>query len=194
MVVGPSGTGKSTLVRRLARELNMHEALSHTTRPRRPDETDGVDYRFITPDVFQAQLAANQFVESVCYADNYYGISRSEIEPFLTNHDQDVIIIVEGHGAEQLLRTYPCESRIVYLLPPSLDILKQRLRNRGTSEELVARRLHPDHLRRELQYVKLAHYYIGAWQQPDLIYARVRQLIVNAREVDSPIPPLFLYH
>lgn len=133
IISSPSGAGKSTLVNRLFKELApvhpMKFSISHTTRQPRPGETDGVEYHFTTVENFRKMIDDNGFLEWAKVFDNYYGTSRSAVEENLKN-GTDVFLDIDWQGARQIRAKFP-ETRTVFILPPSLEILRQRLEKRG---------------------------------------------------------------
>ena len=153
VVAAASGTGKTTVCRRLIernREIGgrpIEFSVSHTTRPRRSQEVEGVDYRFVADDGFQRLVDEGAFLEWATYNENRYGTSWSSIDGPLAN-GIDVLLEIEVRGAGQV-RERRDDARFVFLLPPSIDALTERLQARGTDTgEQIARRL--EHSRREL--------------------------------------------
>lgn len=136
---GPSGVGKGTVHRRL-RELRDDVVLSvsATTRPPRPGDVDGVEYRFVSDDEFDAMIEAGAFLEHATYAGRRYGTPRESVEPFLAK-GMVVLLDIEVQGAIQIRQRVP-EAVLVMLLPPSLRELERRLRNRGTEDEATVQR------------------------------------------------------
>jgi guanylate kinase len=127
----PSGTGKSTLARRLVRELpDLVFAVSHTTRAPRPGERDGVDYVFVDDLRFDAMLAGGQFLEWVELFGHRYGLSREWLDRQRAA-GKDLLLDLDSNGARKLRQALP-ESVTVLLLPPSARELARRLRGRGT--------------------------------------------------------------
>lgn len=151
VVSAPSGTGKTTVCRAVvARDPGIGFSVSHTTRPRRAGERDGVDYHFVTPERFRRMVEEGAFVEHAEYAGHGYGTSRDALDGPLAR-GRDLLLEVEVQGAGQL-RARRSDARFVFLLPPSLDELERRLRARGTdSEDAVNLRLAA--VRRELSAV-----------------------------------------
>jgi guanylate kinase len=137
----PSGGGKTTIARRLLGErADVGYSISATTRPRRTDEVDGVDYHFLTQEAFQARQEAGDFAESAEVHGNLYGTLRSEVERVL-GLGQHVLMDIDVQGARQFRAAFP-EAVGVFLLPPAFDVLVARLRARETdSEAVIARRL-----------------------------------------------------
>lgn len=141
IVSAPSGTGKTTLVERLVREVpRLRMSRSYTSRGVRPGEADGVDYNFVSRDVFEAGIAAGRFLEWADVFGNYYGTSREDTERVLDAGD-DLVLVIDVQGARQV-RATGMPSTTVFVLPPSADILEQRLRGRSRdTEEQIRRRL-----------------------------------------------------
>ena len=136
VVTGPSGVGKSTIVRRvLERDPHIRFSISHTTRTRRPGEENGTDYYFVSPDEFQALLGEGKFLEHAVYQGNHYGTSREAVEG-PTRQGFDLILEVETQGAEQLEVVLPNATRI-FIVPPSSETLEARLRERKTEADDV---------------------------------------------------------
>lgn len=141
VVSAPSGTGKTTICRAVVdRDDDIVFSVSHTTRPARPGEVDGVHYHFVDRETFAQLAEEGAFVEHAEYAGNAYGTSMAAIDAPLAL-GRDLLLEVDVQGALQL-RERRQDARFVFLLPPSLEELERRLRGRGTdSEEAVARRL-----------------------------------------------------
>lgn len=141
IVSAPSGAGKTSLVRALLEDdPHLRLSVSYTTRPPRPGEENGVHYHFVTREVFQEMLKQGAFLESAEVYGNYYGTSQRWIEAEM-GRGHDVLLEIDWQGATQVRRIFPAAISI-YILPPSLEALEQRLRNRGQdSAEVIARRL-----------------------------------------------------
>ncbi|MGB5412012.1 MAG: guanylate kinase [Woeseiaceae bacterium] len=141
VIAAPSGAGKTTLVRALERRnSNLRFSISYTTRDQRHTEADGVDYRFVDKDEFVALQERGALLESAEVFDNFYGTSREQVEQHLAN-GHDVILEIDWQGARQVRESMPqCVS--IFIMPPSVEELQRRLRNRRTdSPEVIARRL-----------------------------------------------------
>lgn len=141
VVSAPSGTGKTTLVDRLAETVpGLVKSRSYTSRPARAGETDGVDYNFITRDRFEAMIERGEFLEHADVFGNLYGTSAADTERILAGGD-DVVLVIDVQGARQVRRR-GLETVAVFVLPPSFDVLERRLRGRSQdSEDAMRRRL-----------------------------------------------------
>lgn len=134
LFAAPSGAGKTTLVRHILATFpdQFEFSVSACTRPPRPNEVEGKDYYFITPDEFRARIAQKQFVEyEQVYENQYYGTLKSEVER-ITNNGKRVIFDIDVKGALTIKRQYPQTAQCVFVQPPSVEILLERLRNRAT--------------------------------------------------------------
>jgi guanylate kinase len=141
VVVAPSGAGKTTLVDALLkREPNIHLSPSYTTRAPREGEKDGVDYFFVSRAKFEEMIAAGEFLEYADVYGNYYGTSRKWIERELAG-DHDVLLEIDWQGAQQVRKLFPHMAGI-FILPPSLEELRNRLKSRGKdSPEAIEKRM-----------------------------------------------------
>ena len=137
----PSGTGKTTLVEKLVHQIpNLCLSRSYTSRAARDGEHNGVDYNFISRERFESMIAARQFLEWADVFGNYYGTCRDDTEHCLAS-GQDLVLVIDVQGAKQV-RGSGLESIGIFVLPPSSDILEQRLRGRSKdSEAAIQRRL-----------------------------------------------------
>jgi len=141
VVSAPSGTGKTTVCRAVVeRDPAIEFSVSHTTRPRRPGERDGVDYFFVSPSRFRRLVEEDAFVEYAEYAGHLYGTSWASLDGPLAA-GRDLLLEIEVQGAAQI-RARRADARFIFLLPPSLEELEQRLRGRGSDpREVIDRRL-----------------------------------------------------
>ncbi|MBJ21686.1 MAG: guanylate kinase [bacterium] len=139
VIAAPSGTGKTTLCRRILEEDEKLEiSVSHTTRSPREGEKDGVHYHFASGKGFRGLAESDGFLEHAEYGGNAYGTSWRAIEAPLES-GRDVVLEIEVQGAAQVRERRP-DACLIFLLPPSLEILEERLRGRGTDEEAVIQR------------------------------------------------------
>jgi guanylate kinase len=141
IVSAPSGTGKTTLVERLVtRVAGLRMSRSYTSRAARPGERDGVDYNFISRERFERMVEAGAFLEWADVFGNYYGTSAADTDAVLAG-GEDVVLVIDVQGARQV-RDRGIESVGIFVLPPSADILEQRLRGRSQdSDDQIRRRL-----------------------------------------------------
>lgn len=172
----PSGAGKTTIYRRLMAERpDIGYSVSCTTRPPRPGEVDGVDYHFLTPEAFEARRAAGDFAESATVHDHAYGTLRSEVQKVLSG-GKHVIMDIDVQGAAQFARAFP-QSVLIFIIPPSIDVLVERLTRRGTeSRDVLLTRLR--NAQGELHEIGRYHYVV---ENDDLDHAVERvSAIVDA--------------
>ncbi len=128
-IAAASGSGKTSLVKALTRSLpKVAVSVSHTTRPLREGEKNGVHYLFISKQQFLEMIAANEFLEHAEVFGHYYGTSRSWVERTL-RLGIDVILEIDWQGAAQIRKLYPISTSI-FILPPSIKVLRERLLNR----------------------------------------------------------------
>jgi guanylate kinase len=141
VVSAPSGAGKTTLIRRLLAEVRgIHFSVSHTTRRPRPGEVEGIDYHFVDRSRFDAMIAAGEFLEWAEVHSRRYGTSRKEVDAPLAR-GEDVLLDVDTQGAASIRRLRP-EAVLVFVLPPSVQALRDRLAARAQDDpEQTARRV-----------------------------------------------------
>ena len=142
VVSGFSGAGKGTLMKEL---LNQHQdqyalSISATTRKPREGEEHGREYFFLTVEEFQNMIAEDALIEHACYVGNYYGTPRSYVEEQMAA-GRDVILEIEIQGALKVKKKFP-DTLLLFVTPPSAEVLEERLRGRGTeTEEVIRERL-----------------------------------------------------
>lgn len=141
LVVAPSGAGKSTLVNALlAKDAAIQLSVSYTTRPPRPGEQDGREYHFVSVEDFKARRARGEFLESAEVHGNFYATSRLWIEERM-REGRDVLLEIDWQGARQVKAAF-AHAVGIFILPPSIDALEQRLHKRGQDlPQVIARRL-----------------------------------------------------
>lgn len=141
VISAASGTGKTTLVSRLVQQHpNVRVSVSHTTRPPRAGEVNGQHYHFVSEEEFVRLAGEGAFLEHAQVFGNYYGTSYESVQS-MCEQGYDVILEIDVQGAQQVRKALP-EALSIFILPPSLAVLEQRLRQRQTdSEEVIARRL-----------------------------------------------------
>ncbi|QRX63450.1 guanylate kinase [Dysgonomonadaceae bacterium zrk40] len=139
----PSGAGKSTLVRYLLSQgLNLRFSISATSRAPRGEEKDGKEYYFLTPDEFRKRIARNDFLEhEEVYTDKFYGTLKSEVDRILAE-GSNVVFDVDCVGGVNIKKIYGQQALSIFIMPPSVEVLRERLEKRGTdSPEVIENRL-----------------------------------------------------
>ncbi len=139
----PSGSGKTTIIREILKRFDCFEfSISATSRQPREGEQDGVDYYFLTPEEFKRRVANDQFLEwEEVYAGVCYGTLKSEIDRIWDN-GHVIIFDVDVNGGMNIKKYFGPDALALFVMPPSVEVLEQRLRSRGTeSEEAISKRL-----------------------------------------------------
>ena len=139
----PSGSGKSTIVNHLLKSgFDIEFSVSATSRAPRGNEQDGVAYYFLSPDEFRRRIAADEFIEyEEVYKDTYYGTLRSEIER-IGKKGKNIVFDVDVVGGLNIKKQYGDQALLIFIAPPSIEILRQRLTGRGTdSREMIDLRI-----------------------------------------------------
>jgi len=140
IISSPAGAGKTTLTNLLLEEdEKLKRVITYTTRKKRKNEIDGVDYVFVTKEVFELMIKENAFLEYAIVHGNYYGTPKKETFELL-NQGYDVILVIDVQGMKQIKSVIP-EAISVFILPLSLKELESRMRIRGESEEEIQKRL-----------------------------------------------------
>jgi guanylate kinase len=132
----PSGSGKTTLVKHLMKNIdNLSFSISATSRKMRGNEIDRKDYYFLTADEFRKKIGNEEFVEwEEVYDDKYYGTLKSEVERIITT-GQNVVFDVDVVGGVNIKKLYGNNALAIFVMPPSIEVLKKRLQSRGTDNE-----------------------------------------------------------
>ncbi len=141
IVSAPSGAGKTSLLRALLpQEENLVLSVSHTTRPPRPGEVDGVHYHFVSEETFLRMAAEGAFLEQAEVFGNHYGTSEAAVrEQLAAGHD--VVLEIDWQGARQVRRVFP-DAVSIFIAPPSIEALRERLSGRGQDDpEVIERRM-----------------------------------------------------
>jgi guanylate kinase len=137
---GPSGVGKDTLLKELLKtDLKITKCVTYTTRPPRTGEVDGVDYKFISLAEFEELKKDNAFLEWAEIGGNLYATPRDFVERKL-EEGEDIILKIDVQGATRVKELFP-EAILIFVAPPSLEVLAERMRKRGSPEEEIERRL-----------------------------------------------------
>lgn len=176
----PSGAGKTTLARRLLEEEgdSLRMSVSVTTRPMRPGEIDGRDYHFVDRPRYDRMVAEDAFLEWAEVFGNCYGTPRAQIDDGLAR-GQDFLFDIDWQGAQQLSQRAGKDVVSVFLLPPSIQELERRLRQRGTdSEEVIAGRM--DRARAEISHWD-GYDYVVVNDDIEACFQRVRNILAAER-------------
>lgn len=184
IITAASGAGKTSLIKALlAEDAHLKLSISHTTRKPRPGEQDGVDYHFVDDAQFLQMLGEACFLESAEVHGARYGTSQSAVDaPLLAGHD--VILEIDWQGAAQVRRLFP-NAISIFVLPPSIETLEQRLNNRGQdsqetiSKRVAAARAEMRHVS-EFDYVTINNYFDVALQDIRAII-RTQRLVGTAQ-------------
>lgn len=187
IVSAPSGAGKTTLVERLVQVLpNLRMSRSYTSRAARPGERSGVDYNFISRDAFEQHIKDCDFLEWADVFGNYYGTSAADVEDLIAD-GQDVVLVIDVQGARQV-KARGVDHAAIFVMPPSFEILEQRLRGRSKdSEEQMQRRL--DTARGEASsYVDYDYVIVNDDLEPTVV--RLQEIIAAERSRTHRMKPI----
>lgn len=137
IIVAPSGSGKSTLIHKLRDDFNSLEwSVSFTTRPQREGEVDGVAYNFITKEEFESRKDQGEFLEWALVHQNYYGTSKTFVDQKL-KEGINILFDLDVQGVDSFKEYFGDKAKAIFIAPPSIDALKERLEKRGTDKEEV---------------------------------------------------------
>lgn len=175
VISAPSGAGKTTLCKKLLQDFpELVLSISSTTRPPRGNEKNGVEYLFLSKEIFEKEIQSGRFAEWAMVHGNYYGTSKSVIEQAF-HAGQSVLLDIDVQGAESLRKSYPNCSLLIFIAPPNMEVLENRLRSRGTDrEEVIQRRLH--NARTELAKAEIFDHVIIN-DTLDRAYAELQELV-----------------
>jgi guanylate kinase len=137
VIVAPSGTGKSTMIKRLKGDYpSLHESVSFTTRPMRPGETHGLSYFFISREEFIQKRDNEEFLEWAEVHGNFYGTSKDFVENSLKN-GKHILFDLDVQGTDSMKKYFGPVANVIFISPPSVEELEKRLRHRGTENTQV---------------------------------------------------------
>lgn len=178
IIAAPSGTGKSTLLSRLLSDIeNLEFSISHTTRPPRQGEQHGREYFFVDNPTFEELIEKNAFLEWARVHDNYYGTSKAHIEEKLRT-GVDIILDIDVQGAAMVKQALPSAVSI-FIFPPSMKALENRLRGRGKdNEDVIRKRL--DNAWGEIQRAENFDYFLIN-DDLDNCYQNLRTVVLSNR-------------
>jgi guanylate kinase len=195
IVSSPSGAGKTTLTKRLLTEFpNIEFSVSYTTRERRKNEVDGRDYHFINVDQFEEMVRNHEFAEHAFVHGNRYGTAKGPVDQAL-DVGRDIIFDVDWYGGANLAAIWPQDSLKIFILPPSIETLDKRLRERATDDPLVIeRRVNKAHEELE-HYNEYQHLIVNddverAYQLLRAIYLTRKFGVVDRTDVPYPLTEL----
>ena len=178
IISGPSGVGKGTIYNVLLKELNAWYSVSMTTRDIRDGEVDGVNYYFISKDEFRKRIDEGKLLEYNIYNDNYYGTPKDKVLEKL-EEGIDVFLEIDVNGARNIKKIFD-DALLIYITPPSIDILRERLVSRGTEDmETIENRLKI--AEDELKQIDF-YDYVVVNNDLDKAINEVREIIVSNRE------------
>ena len=178
IISGPSGVGKGTIYNVLLKELNAWYSVSMTTRDIRDGEVDGVNYYFISKDEFKKRIDEGKLLEYNIYNDNYYGTPRDKVLDKL-EEGIDVFLEIDVNGARNIKKIFD-DALLIYIAPPSIDILRDRLVSRGTEDmETIENRLKI--AEEELKQIDF-YDYVVVNNDLDRAIDEVREIIVKNRD------------
>lgn len=156
---GPSGVGKSTVLHKVLedKDLNLVFSVSMTTRSKRAGEVEGKDYFFVNKETFEKAIDEDKFLEHAKYVDNYYGTPREYVEQ-KRNEGKNVILEIDIQGGLQVIDKCP-DALSIFVLPPSIEVLENRLRGRGTEkQEVIDKRI--SEAKREIKDGEVYKYHV----------------------------------
>jgi guanylate kinase len=184
VISGPSGVGKSTLIRRVRENVqNIGYTISHTSRKPRSNEQNGKAYHFVDHQTFQKMINEKAFVEWAEVYDDFYGTSYVELDRQL-NQGLDIILDIDIQGADNIKKEFK-KAILIYIFPPSLDVLEHRLRKRATDDESVIKK----RLEKSIKELKNCEWYDYIIINNDLDEAvkRLEAIILSERSRTSRI-------
>lgn len=166
ILVGPSASGKTQIVQILREKYGLSKMVTYTTRQMRPGETEGVDYFFLTKEVFEKRISEGFFIEYVMYNGNYYGTSLSQVS-------SDKVVILEPNGLKHYLEKLPNDVKVAFLRC-SREIVRIRMQGRGDAVDVIEKRLLLDEQVFNKDVMKLADWVIDT--SASNVYANAEEI------------------
>ena len=176
----PSGAGKTTLTKKIAENNpNFSISISHTTRKPRPNEINGKDYHFVSAEKFDSLIEKNNFYEYAKIFDNYYGTLKETVKQ-IKSEGKDVLFDIDWQGTQQLKKIDNLSIVSIFILPPDIKILKDRLLNRHKGQEkLIEKRM--DKFNEEISHWK-EYNYVVTNDDLTLCYEKIRNIIMSEKK------------
>ena len=188
VISGPSGAGKGTICKKLLESVDISISTSMTTRAPRPGEIDGKDYYFVTVDEFEEKIANGGMLEYARVFDNIYGTPKDMVIKQL-ERGRDVILEIDVQGGLQIKKKMPEQAVLVFVLPPDLVTLRQRIIDRGTeTEEVIDKRF--NEAINEIKLIGEYDYYVVNDELDDAVYDLKAIIMAERRRVPNKIMPI----
>ena len=188
VISGPSGAGKGTICKKLLESVDISISTSMTTRAPRPGEIDGKDYYFVTVDEFEEKIANGGMREYARVFDNIYGTPKDMVIKQL-ERGRDVILEIDVQGGLQIKKKMPEQAVLVFVLPPDLTTLRQRIIDRGTeTEEVIDKRF--NEAINEIKLIGEYDYYVVNDELDDAVYDLKAIIMAERRRVPNKIMPI----
>ena len=188
VISGPSGAGKGTICKKLLESVDISLSTSMTTRAPRPGEIDGKDYYFVTVDEFEEKIANDGMLEYARVFDNIYGTPKDMVIKQL-ERGRDVILEIDVQGGLQIKKKMPEQAVLVFVLPPDLTTLRQRIIDRGTeNEEVIDKRF--NEAINEIKLIGEYDYYVVNDELDDAVYDLKAIIMAERRRVPNKIMPI----
>ena len=188
VISGPSGAGKGTICKKLLESVDISISTSMTTRAPRPGEIDGKDYYFVTVDEFEEKIANGGMLEYARVFDNIYGTPKDMVIKQL-ERGSDVILEIDVQGGLQIKKKMPEQAVLVFVLPPDLTTLRQRIIDRGTeTEEVIDKRF--NEAINEIKLIGEYDYYVVNDELDDAVYDLKAIIMAERRRVPNKIMPI----
>lgn len=188
VISGPSGAGKGTICKKLLKAVDISLSTSMTTRSPRPGEVDGKDYYFVTVEEFEEKIKNDGMLEYARVFDNIYGTPKDMIIKQLEK-GRDIILEIDVQGGLQVKQKMPKQAVLVFVLPPDLATLRQRIVNRGTETEDVIDKRFNEALN-EIKLIGEYDYYLVNDELDDAVYDLQAIIMAERRRVPDKIMPI----